>query len=120
MSGPDHRLGTLGKTRFQVIADAIELLLRDQRTHISFRLESGADIDLRSLFGDAVHNFVEDFIFNIEPGAGAAALAVVEEDGARRSSNGGVEIDIGENNVRGLSAQFKRYFLQIAGSRLQD
>ena len=72
--------------------------------------------DLRNAF----HNFVEDSFFDEEPRARAAALAVIEEDGAGGAGNGGVEIGVVEYDVRRFAAQFERDFFQIAGRRVHD
>jgi len=55
-----------------------------------------------------------------EARAGAAALAVVEEDGAGGAGNRRFDIGIAEDDRRRLAAQFQRYLLQIAGGGLDD
>ena len=59
-------------------------------------------------------------LLDVEPRARAAALPVIEEDGAGRAGNGGVEVGVVEDDVRRFAAEFERNFLQIAGGRLQD
>ena len=83
-------------------------------------IESGTDVELFGALRDAVDDFVEDFLFDVEPRAGAAALAVIEEDGAGGAGNGAVEIGVVENDVGRFAAEFERNLLQVAGRGLHD
>ena len=69
---------------------------------------------------DALDDLVEHFFFDVKPRAGAAALAVIEEDRAGRAGNGGIQIRVVQNNVGRFAAQFQRNFFQIARCGLQD
>ena len=55
-----------------------------------------------------------------EPRSGAAALAVVEEDGAGRSGDGLVEIGVGEDDGGTLAAELEGDFLQVSGGGFDD
>ena len=59
-------------------------------------------------------------LLDVQPRARAAALAVIEEDGAGRAGNGGVQIGVVENDVGRFAAQFERDLLQIARGGLHD
>ena len=73
------------------------------------------------MVGDAFDHFVVDRLLHVEPRAGAAALAVVEEDGAGRAGDGRAQIGVGQNDVGRLAAQFERDLLEVAlGGRLDD
>ena len=55
-----------------------------------------------------------------KPRSGAAALSVIEEDGAGRSGNGGIDIGIVQNDVGRFAAEFERDFFQVAGRGLHN
>src|SRR5882672_1392918 len=78
----------LAESDLKVVADALQLLFGDQRTHLRVRLHTGPYFDVSSMFGDAVHYLIESRTLYIEPRTGAAALSVVEENRARRTGNG--------------------------------
>ena len=65
------------------------------------------------MLGDAFHDSVEDGLLDVEARSGAAALAVIEEDGAGRSGDGVVEIGVFENDVGRLAAEFERNFFRF-------
>src|ERR1043166_2318436 len=55
------------------------------------------------------------------PAAGAATLALVEEEAEEGAFDGGVEIGVGEHDIRALAAQFEADPLEVAlGRRLHD
>src|SRR5574341_2170749 len=94
--------------------------MRDKRPHLSCRVEAGTDLDLLRLLGHPLDDPVEYPVFHKEPGSRATTLAVVEEDGARRSSNCHIEVRILENDVRRLPAKLERYLLEIPCGSGQD
>ena len=49
---------------------------------------------------------VVDLLLDEQPAAGAAALALVEEQAEDGALDGGVEVGVGEDDVRALAAQF--------------
>ena len=83
-------------------------------------LPSRADVDLLCFRRHAFDHFVEDALLHVQPRAGAAALSVIEEDGAGRAGDRRLQIAVAKNDVGRFAAQFERHFLQIAGSRLKD
>src|SRR5277367_722612 len=72
------------------------------------------------MLGNALDNFVENALLDIEPGARAAALSMVKEDSAGSSGDRAIEIDIGKHYIRRLATQLERNLLQISRCRLQD
>ena len=60
------------------------------------------------------------FFFDEEARAGAAALAVIEEDGHGGAGNGGFEIGVVDDDVGRFAAEFERNFLQVAGRGVND
>ena len=80
----------------------------------------GADFDLSGVVGDSLDYLVVNRLLNVEAGARAAALAVIEEDSAGCAGDCGLEICIFEYDVRRFSAEFQRHFLQIAGGGVDD
>ena len=69
---------------------------------------------------DAFDDFVEDFLVHVEARTGAAALAVIEEDGAGGAGDGLVDIGIGEDDGGRFAAQLQRHLLQISGRGFHD
>ena len=70
--------------------------------------------------GDPVDHLVEDRAMDIKPRAGAAALAVIEENRLGRAGNGVLQIGVGEDDVRALAAQLQRDLAESFGRGLHD
>ena len=116
----DGGFGAFLDARFEIAADAIELLFGNERAEIAFGVESWTDADFRGGLGDAVDDLVENFLFDEEARAGAAALALIEEDGHGGAGDGGFEIGVVHDDVGRLAAEFERDFLQVAGRGVDD
>src|SRR5581483_10718174 len=116
----DNGFGSFLSAGIEVSADALLLLDRDQRSHLRVLGESGTELYLLCGGGHALDDLVEDCFFDIEAGSGAAALSVVEEDGAGGTGDGGVQVGITQDDVGRFATEFQRYFLEIAGSGVQD
>ena len=70
---------------------------------------------------EAFNEFVVDAILNVDSGASAAALSVVEEDSEVDPGDGILDIGIVEDDIRGLTAKLESYFLQVgSGSCFHD
>ena len=67
-----------------------------------------------------IFDFVEGLLFDVEPRARAAALAVVEEDGAGHARNRRGDVGILEDDIGRLAAELERHLLQVASGRLHD
>ncbi len=69
---------------------------------------------------DSFDDLVVDAFVNHEAGPGAAALALVEEDGAGGSGDGFVEIGVGEDDGWAFAAEFEGDLLEVSGGGLDD
>ena len=64
---------------------------------------------------------IVDLFLDEQPAAGAAALALVEEQAEVGALDGGVEVGVGEDDVGALAAQLQADALEVAlGGRLHD
>ena len=70
------------ETGLEEAGDALELLLGDERAYVRVGIEAWPEPDLAGLGRQALDHLVEHALMRIEPRAGAAALAMVEDDGA--------------------------------------
>ena len=70
-----------------------------------------------AFFTQLLDELVVDLLLDKQPAAGAAALALVEEQAEVGALDGGVEIGVGEDDVGALAAQFQGDALQIAAWR---
>src|ERR1035441_3233637 len=73
-----------------------------------------------TLLNRFVANSAAAGVRSVQPGASAAALAVIEEDGAGRAWDRRLEIGVLEYYVRRFAAQLQRHFLEIAGGSMDD
>ena len=92
-------LRALGHSDLKIVADALQLLLGNQRPHMRLRIESRPHFDLFCLRRDAVHYAIEDWPLHIKPRSRAAALAMIEEDCAGRAGNRRIQVRIFENYI---------------------
>src|SRR5690606_39030943 len=69
---------------------------------------------------EAVDQLVVQRLLDEHPGAGAAHLALVEEDAVDDALDRLVDRRVGEDDVRGLAAQLQRRVLAGAGDLLRD
>src|SRR6185369_5809892 len=114
-SGDDA--GALVATDRDVAADAFELFGVDQGAHGGTRFERVADHDLRSAVDQAVDEFVVDLAGDEDPAAGSAHLPLVGEDPDRDAIGGGVEVGVGEDDLRALAAEFESDGTEAVGRR---
>src|ERR1700722_19194624 len=92
--------------------DALELLLRNDRTHLGVRRNTRPYLEFLSAVRETLDDLVEDFLVCKEPRAGRAKLSRFEEDGLGRRGSSGLDVGIGENNHRRLSTPLQRAPLQ--------
>ena len=76
-----------------------------------------AEPHARGVVGEPADNVVEGGALDVKPRAGAAALSGVTVDRAERPGRGGVEVGVGEHDVRALAAELERDALDL-GDRL--
>ncbi len=138
---PDPRLGVLGGDHagrypeavaagrragerdldlVEVAADRRLLLRRDQRPHLAGlvgRIEHPQAGD-RGL--ELRQELVVRRALDEDPGAGAAVLAGVVEDGVRRAGGRGVDVCVGEDDVGALAAELEGEPLHLVGAAGHD
>ena len=104
-----------------VLHDTLELELGDLGTLEGVGREGVADLVLGSALLEAGNELVVDVLLDQETRAGAAALAVVEEDTKVGPGNGVVNVGIVEDNVGRLATKLEGNLLQVAlGGGLED
>ena len=96
------------------------MFVADEGAHLGGGVRAGADFDFGGDLADAFDDLVVDALVNHEPRSGAAALALVEEDGAGGSGDGFVEIGVREDDCRALAAELESDFLEVSGGGLDD
>src|SRR6266404_4592755 len=105
---------------FEVGTDAVVLLLADQRAHLGFAFEGGAELDALGFFGHGIHELGIDFLFDEDAAAGRADFSLIDEDTEERAVNGRFPIRAIEENVRGFASEFERDALESVGGALDD
>ena len=104
-----------------VFHDTVELELGDLRTLEGIGVKGVAELVLGSTLLEAGNELVVDVLLDEETRAGAAALAVVEEDTEVGPRDGVVNVGVVENNVGGLATKLESNLLQVAlGGGLED
>src|SRR6185295_16538050 len=83
----------------------IELLAADERTHFRSPVKRWPDRDGARLRHHRFDEAVVNRSLHQNPAAGGAHLALVEEHAEQRAFDGGLEIGIGEEDVRRLPAK---------------
>src|SRR5207249_7250093 len=107
-----QHLGAALAARVDVAHDAVELLLADLRALRGGGVEGIADFGLLHFLEHAIDKLIVHLLLDKQARAGAAALALVEEEGEVRALDGGIQIGIGEDDVGTLAAQLERDALE--------
>src|SRR5450631_2898982 len=97
---PGEGSGALLLAEVKIPAHAVTLRLGHHRSHFCRGVESRAELDGLSVRGDPFYDLVEDVFLHVQARACAAALTVVEEDGARRARNGDIQVRIFKDDIR--------------------
>src|SRR5271170_683747 len=100
---PDGDLGFL-TPNFKIGADALVLLLADDRTHFRLAIERRAQSDGLRLCRHCLDKFRIDFLLDENPTACRAHLALIDEDTEERAVYGGLPIGVCEKDVGRLAA----------------
>ncbi len=101
--------------------NAVELYLRDQRALEGVLGKRVANNVLLRPLLKSLYKLVVDTLLHVDAGAGAAALAAVEEDAKVDPRDGVVNVSVLEDDVGRLSAELESDLLQVrASSGLQD
>src|SRR5690606_9297171 len=117
---------TEGQLRALVLADldigrhAIELCRGDDRAHQGAVGQRIANREALRGVDQVLHEAIVVVGGDEDAGAGGAGLAAVAEPGRDGGAGGGLQIGVGEDDVRALAAQLQRDLLDGVGSRLQD
>src|SRR5262249_62177355 len=99
-------LRALAAPDVEVGEDLLVLALEGERAHAGLRVERVAEVDLPRELLDACEELVLDAPLHEEPRARDAGLPrAAGEDGAGGPARGGVEVRVGEDDVRGLPAE---------------
>ena len=100
------------------LQDLVELGLVDLRALLRLRIERIADLAVACSSPRSGRPLRRGhFLLDEQPAAGTAALALVEVQAEVGAFDGGVEIGVGEDDVRALAAQLEREPLQRLGRR---
>ena len=90
------------------------MCLGNERTHFGIFVHAVTHRDFPAGLGQAREEFVGNFTLEQEAGTRTADLALTGEDAEHGEFERGVEIGIGENDVRALAAEFEGDFFQVA------
>ena len=118
-TGGDGGAGLLALV--DVAHDAIELELRDLGSLEGLWVEWVTDLVCLCARLEAGDELVVDALLDVDAGAGAAALAVVEEDAEVDPGDGVLDVGVVEDDVGGLAAQLEGDLLEVGvGGGLED
>src|SRR5262245_17517856 len=109
-----QHLGAFLLARVDEAHDAIHLLLRDLRALLGGGVERVAYFPRLGLLEELVDHLVVDLFFHEQAATGAATLALVEEQAEVGALDGGVEVGVGEDDVRALAAQLEADTFEVA------
>src|ERR1700722_2481268 len=112
--------GAFFSADFEESFDAIELLLRYQRSNGALLIEGIAHRDALAKIRELADYFVVAFALHENARAGAADLARIEEHAHHRGRHGLIQVGVREDDIRRFAAEFQRYLFQIAGGGLKD
>jgi len=96
---PTERTGSLLQPGGQIPADALQLFLRDERSHIRLGIEARAEPNLAPCLGDPRGNVIKELGMYIQTRTGAAALPMIEKDRRGHPGNRGRHIGVGQDNI---------------------
>ena len=97
--------GSLLLARLDVAEHLVELGLVDLRALLGRGVERVAELALAGRGGEPLDHRVIDLVLDQQPAAGAAALALIEEQSEHRAVDGRVEVGVGEDDVRALASR---------------
>ena len=92
----------------------------DERAHLDSGAEAVAELDAGDLLDHRLDELLVNGSLDEQARACGAHLALVGEGGEQRAVHRGLEVGVGEHDVRILAAQLKRDFLEVAGGRDRD
>src|SRR5262249_25413481 len=98
----------LARARLDVARHVVPLLLRDEGAEARLGVERVARRHLAGALDDLLHERVVDRLLNQQARARGAQLALPVEDPVARALRGGVQVGVGEDDVRRLAAELHR------------
>ena len=110
----------LGHPQFDVALDPIAMVGRDQGAGFGCLVRPVAEPDAIRAPRQLIDEPVVDAVLDDQPAAGRTDLAAVQERGGQRVVDGGLEVGVGEHDVRTLAAELERDPLHVDGSRGHD
>ncbi len=102
-----HDGGALLAARFDVAADALHLLLRNERPELARGIETRTELHLRGNGGKVADHAIEQLALHVQARSGGANLALVEEDGLRCARGRRRGIRVVEHDDRRLAAELE-------------
>ncbi len=93
---------------------------RNEGARFGVLVKRSAETDLAGASDQLVDEPLGDGFLDEEPGTGGAHLTGMDEGGIERVVEGGVEIGVGEDDVRVLATQLQRHLLDGARRRRGD
>jgi hypothetical protein len=113
-------LGALGAAALEVSEHAFELALVDQRPHRRALVERVAEHDLAGGLRETGHDVVVAVAVDEDPRARSADLALVREEPHRDPRDDGLEVGVGEDDLRRLPAELERHATELPGGLDRD
>ena len=120
LAGRRPALGALVLADLGQLADPVELLGAVDGPDVGVLVERVAESQRGEAALEAVEQFVRDRLLHQQPAAGAAHVALVEEDAVDDALDRLVERGVVEHDVGRLAAQLERDLLAGAGHRAGD
>ena len=113
-------LGTLGDAARYEFADALHLCLGVDRADVGVLIHWVADAQHRHAIAQSREELFGDGLLHQEAAAGAADLALVEEDAVDDAFNRLVERGVFKDDVGRLATELQREALPLSGDPLGD
>ncbi|MCY1309061.1 hypothetical protein D9M70_591160 [compost metagenome] len=95
-----------------IAGNFFQMLRRDDRADLGFRIERIADLDLGRKLSDPPRHLVGDIAMQDQARTGIAAFTGVEIGAEDGGIDEFVEIGVREHDLRVLAAEFQRHLLQ--------
>src|SRR5258707_57274 len=105
---------------FEIRADAVALLFANERTHLGFAIERGAELNALGLLRHGVDELRIDFLFDEDAAARGADFALIDKHAEERAVNSGFPIGAIEENVGGLATELESDSLEGVRGALDD
>ena len=114
------QLGAFRHADLHVALDGLELLPGDQGAHLVAFIQAGADLDGQRAADQLADEAVVDRTLYEQTRAGRAHFAAAGEDADESAVDSGLEVGVGEDDVRALAAQLEAHLLHVLGALAHD